>query len=330
MTRKSQLVEVPVKPEGESLRRLRMIVRIALMYHRHGLSQAEVAKQLGLSQARVSQLLKAAEQQRIAETVVHVPPGMFSDLEDELQRAYGLDEVVVVDTGPDQSDPKRALGVSAAPFLQLALEGTKVIGITAWSQTLHAAVEVMKPLAPVPGRLVVNVFGGFGPSTSTGYSQLMQRLAQLCAARPVFLLGPGIVASSKLRDALKREQQVRDVVSFYDRLSILVVSIGALGYGVQNEAPEYVSIEDQEELHEKGAIGDVALHFFDAHGRPVSSSLDERVLGISADQLKRAPRVLAIAGGKKKVEVIRAALRGRWVNSLITDLTAAQQLLKSP
>jgi DNA-binding transcriptional regulator LsrR (DeoR family) len=292
------------------------------------MSQAQVAKQLGLSQARISQLLRAAEEQHVVETIVHVPPGMFSDTEEELERAFAIEEVVVVDTGPLSGEPRKALGASAAPFLRDCLDGAHVIGVTAWSETLHAAVEVMRPLPPGPERFVVNVFGGFGPSTSQKYSQLMQQLARLCGARPLFLLGPGVVATPKLRNALRREPQVRDVVSFYDRLSVLLVGIGALSQrGVLRETG-YVSKADEAELRAKGAVGDVALHFFDAAGRPVHSSLSERILGIGFDQLKRTPRVVGVAGGEEKVEAIRAALRGRWINSLITDLSTAQCLLR--
>jgi DNA-binding transcriptional regulator LsrR (DeoR family) len=298
------------------------------MYHQRGMSQAQVAKHLGLSQARVSQLLKAAVEQRIVETVVHVPTGMFSHVEDGLERGYGLEEVTVVDAGPSGGDLKHALGAGAAPFLQLALEGAKVIGVSAWSETLLAAVEAMQPIAPDKGRYVVNIFGGFGPSASQGYTRLMQRLAVLCGARPVFLLGPGVVANARLRNALRREPQVQEVVSYYDRLSVLLVGIGAVPTASVLSAMGYVSEEDQAELRAKGAVGDISLHFFDADGRPVHTSLDDRVVGIELEQLRRVPRIVAVAGGEGKVDAIHAALVGHWIHSLITDLDTAQALLK--
>jgi len=175
---------------------------------------------------------------------------------------------------------------------------------------------------------VVNVFGGFGPSASKGYARVMQQLATLCNAHPVFLHGPGVVASTTLRDALRREPQVLDVVSFYDRLTVLLVGIGALPRPHRDSW--YVGHEDQAELRSKGAVGDIALHFFDAEGGPVQSSLEDRVLGISRKQLEHTPRIIAVAGGESKFEAIRAALRGRWVDSLVTDLETAQELLRRP
>ena len=82
-----------------------------------------------------------------------------------------------------------------------------------------------------------------------------------------------------------------------------------------------------EELRDRGAVGDVCLRFFDQEGRLIDSSFNRRLLGISADQIRSTPRRVAVAGGKRKVEAIRAALRGKWVTTLITDLDVAQALL---
>jgi DNA-binding transcriptional regulator LsrR (DeoR family) len=320
-----RLVVPPSPLSADELRRVRLTVKIALMYHEQGMSQAQVAKTLGLSQARVSQLLKSAKERRIVETVVHVPPGMFSDLEDQLERTYGLQEAVVVDAEATSDSFKHALGVGAAPFIRDALEDARVIGVAAWSETLLAAVEAMEPLPPAPGRFVVNVFGGFGPSTSQVYTRLIERLARLCGGRAMFLLGPGVVASARLRDELWREPQVKEVVSFYDRLSVLLVGIGALG---AVGAMGHMSEEHQAELRAKGAVGDICLHSFDARGRFVRSSLDDRLLGIGFDQLKRVPRIVAVAGGPAKVEAIHAALRGGWIHCLVTDVGTARALVR--
>ena len=316
---------LPRALEDDELRRVRLTVKTAFMYHRQEMSQAQVAKTLGLSQARVSQLLKSAKERRIVETVVHVPPGMFSDLEDQLERTYGLEEAVVVDAEATSDGFKHALGVGAAPFIRDALEDARVIGVAAWSETLLAAVEAMEPVSPAPGRFVVNVFGGFGPSASQMYSRLVERLARLCGGRAAFLLGPGVVASARLRDALLREPQVKEVVSYYDRLSVLLVGIGALpaGGGIS-----HMSEEHQAELRAKGAVGDICLHPFDAMGRPVQSSLDERLLGIGYEQLRQVPRILAVAGGQAKVNAIEAALRGGWIHVLVTDLDSARTLVR--
>jgi DNA-binding transcriptional regulator LsrR (DeoR family) len=73
-------------------------------------------------------------------------------------------------------------------------------------------------------------------------------------------------------------------------------------------------------------VGDIALRFFDANGAPVRSSLDERILGITTEQLQKAPRVVAVAGGPEKTDALRAALKSEIIDVLITDQQTAEEL----
>ena len=57
------------------------------------------------------------------------------------------------------------------------------------------------------------------------------------------------------------------------------------------------------------------------------SKLDERGFTINAAQLRRIPEVIGIGGGLEKAEAIAAALRGGWINVLITDAGVARRLL---
>jgi DNA-binding transcriptional regulator LsrR (DeoR family) len=73
-------------------------------------------------------------------------------------------------------------------------------------------------------------------------------------------------------------------------------------------------------------VGDVCLQFFDTNGRPALTDLSSRVLGISAPQLRSIERRIGVAGGVRKHEAIRAAVRGGWINILITDVDTARAL----
>ena len=57
------------------------------------------------------------------------------------------------------------------------------------------------------------------------------------------------------------------------------------------------------------------------------TDLDDRVIGIRLEQLRQVPRAVGIAGGPDKTVAIRGALRGGWINVLITDKFTAEHLL---
>jgi DNA-binding transcriptional regulator LsrR (DeoR family) len=82
-------------------------------------------------------------------------------------------------------------------------------------------------------------------------------------------------------------------------------------------------------LRERGAVGDLCLRFFDASGKAVVTELDDRVIGMELLQLRRAARSVGVAGGGRKFTAILGALRGRWINVLITDRRTAERVLKA-
>ena len=80
-------------------------------------------------------------------------------------------------------------------------------------------------------------------------------------------------------------------------------------------------------MSDLGAVGDICLHFFDANGNPVRTPLNDRVIGMDLEDLRRSRRVVGIAGGGRKLAAIRGALKGKWINVLITDRATAEALL---
>jgi DNA-binding transcriptional regulator LsrR (DeoR family) len=83
-----------------------------------------------------------------------------------------------------------------------------------------------------------------------------------------------------------------------------------------------------DELHARGAAGSLNLRLFDADGQRFASEIDERTIGLTLEEIQRIHRVVGVAGGCSKREAIKAALRGKLINVLVTDHITAQYLLK--
>jgi DNA-binding transcriptional regulator LsrR (DeoR family) len=318
--------------KDNSIEHLRLITKVAQLYYERGLTQPEIKTQLSISQARVSRLLKLAEEQGIVRTTVHVPPGVFSDLEEAVERRYGLDELVVVDTAGRDDEIIPALGSSAAAYLEMRLPGVETIGVSSWSETLLAAVNAMRPIKQGMTTHVVQVLGGFGKSGSQVHARrLMDRLAQLTGATPVFLLSPGMVSSHEVQQVLRADPVCQESFAHFDHLAMLLIGIGSMTPSrLLRDSGNVFNDDDRAALGASGAVGDICLRFFDADGKPVESGLDERTLGIDFAQIRATPKRVAVAGGERKFEAIRAVLRGGWVNTLITDLATAKRLREEP
>ncbi len=68
----------------------------------------------------------------------------------------------------------------------------------------------------------------------------------------------------------------------------------------------------------------------DVHGRPVRSAISERIISITAEQLRGVPQVIGLAYGMDKVTAARAALRGGYLQGLVTHSAFAEGLLSGP
>jgi DNA-binding transcriptional regulator LsrR (DeoR family) len=317
-------------PAGIPREHIRLLTKVARMYHERRLRQPQIAAQLHISQPRVSRLLKQAVAVGIVRTTVVPPRGVHAELEEAVERLFGLTEVVVADTdGPaDEVAVLDAIGTAAATYLETTLTGGDRIGISSWSSTLLATVDAMRPRPVQVADSVMQILGGIGSSSAQSQAtRLIGRLAQVTKAEPAYLVAPGLLASAEMRKGITAEPNIAHVMRSYDRLTLALVGVGSLEpSSLLRESGNAISAAEQDELRNLGAVGDICMRFFDSEGRPIASELDERVLGISAAEFIAIPRRVGVAGGQRKWSSIRAALVGGWLNVLVTDLHTARWL----
>jgi DNA-binding transcriptional regulator LsrR (DeoR family) len=311
----------------------RLMVKVARLYHTHGMRQTEIAKRLQISQSRVSRLLTQAEEAKIVRTVVSVPARIHADLEEEVERRYGVQEVHVVDVvSPDEVELGRDLAHAMASLLSEVAFEAPTIGFTSWSATLRLAVDALQPLRTRTER-VVEMLGDLGPpDLQHDAARTTQRLATLSGGDPVFLRTPGVVPTPEVKELLlSRDLYARDALRLLDSVDLALVGIGACEVDPRlRSGDNFFTHQQFERMRAKGAVGEVCLHFIDAQGEPVASELDDLVIGATIDQIRAAKRRWAVAGGERKHTAVRAALTGGWVDTLVTDLATAESLVADP
>lgn len=313
--------------------RLPLITKVARLYHEQGIRQPEIARRLSISQSRVSRLLKEAIEVGIVRTVVVQPPTVHSDLEDEVRDLFSLTDVVIADSAAaDEASITAAISGATADYLETTLTGKDRVGISSWSSTLLAAVDKMVPKNVRTAEVIVQVLGGLGaPTVQMKATHLVERLAAVTGAVPVFFSAPGVVASEIVRDAILADTSSREAVEEWNRLTVLVAGIGSIAPSpMLKDSGNAVSSTELEKLSAAGAVGDICLHFYDESGGSVQADFGSRTVGISADDMRAVPRRVGVAGGERKWEAIRAALAGQWIDVLITDVATARWLVGRP
>jgi DNA-binding transcriptional regulator LsrR (DeoR family) len=308
---------------------LYLLSKVSTLYYLRGQTQQEIAIRLHLSRPKVSRLLQEAQDLGIVQITVAPPQGMYVEVEARMEERFGLAEaqIVHVDEGQPTELLRRDLGAAAATYLSRTIQAGEAIGL-AWGTTLSAMVQAMPPVAATDVR-VVQTLGGIGPPEADAYAAgLVRGLAQRLGASAVLLSAPAVVGTAAAREILQSDPHVQSALRLLDELDVVFVGIGSLRSNPVLTDGQSLPPGLYAELEAAGAIGDIALRFFVAAGRLVRTSVDDLILGISAEQLRDVKRVVAVAGGREKEEAIAAALKTGTVDVLITDQITAEALLR--
>ncbi len=310
---------------------LRLMTKVARMYYGLHFKQTQIAENLDISQATISRLLKRAQDEQIIRINISAPTGIYSDIEAELERTYNLKEAIVVDSVENDGQILRDIGAATAYYLEQTIKPDEVIGLSSWSKTLMAMVDAMNPLARQAGAQVVQVLGGVGnPAVENHAVHLVRRLAVLIQGQAVFLPAPGVVASAEMRQLYLQDPYVAATIEKFRKITLCLVGIGSVEPSdMLASSGNVFSDEELDSLRQKGAVGDICMRFFDADGCPIQNGLNERVIGLELEQLHRIKRCVGVAGGKRKIAAIRGAMRGGYINVLITDIQTAKVLLEN-
>ena len=311
---------------------LRLIARIAQMYHVEGARQADIAKRLRISQATVSRMLKRAQEEEIVRTTVLAPSGTYAWLEAAMRDAFDIDEAIVTECSEDSNGPIMArIGEAAAHFLETTLQAGEIIGVSSWSETILKMVDNIHPMRNGRAKAVVQTLGGIGdPTVQSHANQLTTRLAKLTGAEAHLLSAPGVAQSREAKLILLGDTYVRETIDRFQQITLAIVGIGAIEPSdMLARSGNVFSSRELAAIKEAGGVGDMSLRFFDPEGGLVKTPLDDRVIGMSLEELAHVDRVIALAGGGSKTEAILGALRTGVIDILITDKFTAARLVNA-
>lgn len=306
----------------------RLMVKVARLHYEKGLRQTVIAERLNLSAAKVSRVLKRAEEEGVVKTVVTVLGGIYPELEEGIEERFGLAEVLVVDVSGDSRDVLPALAAAGAEYLHRWIEPGSVLGISAWSETLAGVSQALRTSEGTRASAVVQLVGGSGPARAQMASaEMLARFSRAFDALPIMVPAPGVAGDPAARQVMMRDPSVAEAVSYWDQCDIAMVGIGGLHLSPALRRSGNYSEDEARRFAELGSVGDICLRHFDDAGRFVTSGYDDRIIGISPADLMRIPRRVGVAGGSEKADAIRALLRSGVLTSLITDSGTARQIL---
>jgi DNA-binding transcriptional regulator LsrR (DeoR family) len=154
------------------------------------------------------------------------------------------------------------------------------------------------------------------------------QMAQAFDAEAVFLRAPGVMRTADLRNAALSDLHIQRAIRQLDEVDIAFIGIGPADFhGPLEDSDNFFTAGQLAQVRAAGAVGQLHQRFIDSAGRPVATPLDDLVIGIGLEQLRNVGRRIAVAGGVKKHQALAAALRGQWIDVLVTDVNSANYLL---
>jgi len=304
------------------------LAQVARMYYKENLSQAEIADKLYISRPTVSRLLQEALDRGVIEIIIHGSWERATEIEQEMLKRFSLKDVRVL-KGRGRSDVEtlEGLGFLAASYIDGLIEPNVVLGVS-WGNAVFNTIKAFRPNRRVQIK-VVQIFGGahYNNPKIDG-PDLVRQMATIYGGDYYYLHAPLYVANEEVRKVFLQQSMIIQTLKLAEKANIVLTGIGSLDPKVLSAIwPSYLSNEALTDLRGRGAVGHMNAHLYDINGKILNVDLHKGIIGLELECLHQIENVIAVAGSEYKAEAILGALRGKYLNVLITDDAAAYKLL---
>lgn len=298
------------------------------MYYEEDLTQNAIAKSLGLSRVKVYRLLKEARERNVVRITIDYPIKRNPEVERRLIGAFDLKDAIVLRR--DQHNQTKALeylGRLTAKYLERQLPNCKTIAIGLGGST-YEVINAIHPDLRAKVQ-VAQAIGGL-PHTMYEYDSavLTRQLAQRLGSEAMYLASPGMADTKQAAAIIRSQRDVQHTLSIASQADIVLIGIGNLDPETSGFAKAgFIAGDDLQKMQADGAVGDIAWRIYKGDGTLYPCPFNERVIGITFDELRDVPLTLAIALGEEKTQAILGGLRSGVVDVLSTDDETANQVL---
>ena len=313
------------------------MIKVVDMYYKEEMSQDAISKKLNISRATVSRTLTRAKKEGIVKIQINYPSENTIELEKNIEKKFGLKEVLI---GVENESVSKdyAVALQASEYLARILKNNMKLGIN-WGRSMKNLVTTfeqegynksinVKGVEIIPFLGTNNSFEEKSQSLRLTYSNFLAiKMAELLKCKNYNLSAPMIVSSQKVKDVIINEPDVSGVLKKAKTCDVALLGIGS----IDKNSSLFVLMDDGEKMSDtikqQGGIGEVIGRAYDENGNIIHSELDNRIIGVTLEELKQIPLKIGVGYGNQKVKAIKAALKGGLIDVLITDRETAEKLV---
>ena len=301
----------------------RLLIAVNL-YYIENMTQEEIAAKLGLSRVAVTRLLKKARDEGLVQVTVKKPMPELYRLALDLEKRYRLKAAVVAPGGDSPKASLEAVGRAGAELLERLITPGCRIGV-AWSATVSAILPYVRRSQAKPGR--INELAGTYLATNIPYVvswPLAEKLGVPVESIPM----PVLVRSGRVKEMMIQEPAISSALESASKVDLAFVGLGNVSRDSSIMRTGYIGEEQLEEFSAKGAVGDILMRYYDAAGRYIPMSFEDKTVSLEWKKIRKLPFIVSLAFGPEKLEAIAGALAGGVIQGLVTDRWTAEALLE--
>lgn len=302
--------------------------RVAFYYYKEAYTQERIAERMNMSRQRVNRILSECLERGIVQITVKPNVELVRlGVESQLKKKFGLLDARVVDC-MDSADIYSDLGAEAARYLATILRDGDIIGVTR-GRTL-AAMAAQMPVVNRKNITVAQLMGSRNhEELHTTANGIAYTIATRLGARQCSMFSPIIVSSAEVKRVLQQEAAFSEAYHVLQNCTISVAGIGVASRISVLYEQLGLQLEEMMELKEGQALaGELGGHVFDQIGRPIVNRYWDHIISVELEDYMKIPVRIGVAGLAEKKHAIYGALRGGYVNVLVTDIQTANLLLE--
>src|SRR5690606_8002603 len=221
-------------------------------------------------------------------------------LERGLETAFGLQQAFVAPLSNPEADPIPGISARTGAYLSEAMRPGRKVGV-GWGRTLLSTLSFINPKTLADFK-VISLLGGVGVVRQNNPAEFAWRFAQTFQGEGYLIPAPAVVDSVETRTALVERCGLKETFEMTGALDAVLLSVGGIASATTFYRGGFLKEKDREALVERGAVGDLLFHFFDKDGVLVDHPVNQLVMSVEVDRLRKAPVRILTSGGEDKTE----------------------------
>ena len=308
----------------------KLLVRIAEMYYQEDKNQSQISKELNIHRTTISRLLKRSREEGIVQININYDMAGTYNIEKKMEMIFDLQKAIVIPVATDMKRPQKdtLLAQALGKYLTEIIINGMVIGFS-WGETM-AAVSREIPELNLPNVTCVPMIGGPSGRLISEYhvNTITYAAAKKMNGKALLIDSPAIPETRELRDALLKNEFNQELIRLWQQLDIAIMGVGSPSLSANKTGLQFYGDDVIRTITEREIVGDVVSRFYTIKGDPVESELDCRIIGITIENLLRTPHRIGVAESLEKVTALLGALRGKYINTLVTTEETAKEILR--